>query len=296
MVLKGFEVLKVLNKSILEIKDKADERLFAVGDIHGCYAELLELESKLAKLTQKSGKSSWRLISVGDLCDRGPSTSSVIEHFCRGKSAGTHELIIGNHEIYFLLAFIGLRPDLVKQSGSNVLWFHKVLMGIFPFLIKKLDNWKHNGGAAVFKSYDADMDDPKTWDKIPLSHIKLLFEAPLMIKTDKCILTHALAEPDDIKLLESVDESNNEPPLSQFGEAITRVLWSRKLHGSPVYLGKKHISGHTPTEIVMRTGSAQSIQIDTGAVYGNKLTALDLQTFRAIQIKSKTNVRSNSLR
>lgn len=67
-------------------------RLFAVGDIHGCYAEFAELLSRLA-LTKDD-----RLILLGDLINRGPDSGKVID------LAREHRAIslLGNHELRFL--------------------------------------------------------------------------------------------------------------------------------------------------------------------------------------------------
>lgn len=60
-----------------------------VGDIHGCHAELLDLLD-LAGLGPED-----RLVSVGDLVDRGPDPGAVIDLF----RARPHSVVVcGNHE------------------------------------------------------------------------------------------------------------------------------------------------------------------------------------------------------
>jgi serine/threonine protein phosphatase 1 len=67
-------------------------RLIAVGDIHGCHIEFSEL---LDKLELTGGD---RLVLLGDLVNRGPDSTKVID---RAKSAGAVSLL-GNHELRLL--------------------------------------------------------------------------------------------------------------------------------------------------------------------------------------------------
>lgn len=68
-------------------------RTIVVGDIHGC---LLELRELLDQLQFRTGAD--RLISVGDLIDRGPDPVGVV-HFMQEVGA---EVVMGNHEEWAL--------------------------------------------------------------------------------------------------------------------------------------------------------------------------------------------------
>jgi predicted phosphodiesterase len=67
-------------------------RLIAVGDIHGCHNEFEEL---LGQLDLKDGD---RLVLLGDLVNRGPNSTRVIE---LARAAGAISLL-GNHELRLL--------------------------------------------------------------------------------------------------------------------------------------------------------------------------------------------------
>jgi serine/threonine protein phosphatase 1 len=67
-------------------------RLIAVGDIHGCHAEFSEL---LDQLELKAGD---RLVLLGDLVNRGPDSTKVID---LARSVGAVSLL-GNHELRLL--------------------------------------------------------------------------------------------------------------------------------------------------------------------------------------------------
>jgi len=67
-------------------------RLIAVGDIHGCHLEFADLLEQL----QLSGGD--RLVLLGDLVNRGPSSLKVLD-LARGARA---RALVGNHELRLL--------------------------------------------------------------------------------------------------------------------------------------------------------------------------------------------------
>jgi predicted phosphodiesterase len=67
-------------------------RLIAIGDIHGCHNEFAELLGILAPEPQD------RIVLLGDLVNRGPSSTRVIE---LARAAGCISLL-GNHELRLL--------------------------------------------------------------------------------------------------------------------------------------------------------------------------------------------------
>ena len=48
-----------------------NQKIFVIGDVHGCYHTLLDLLNKLPKDAS--------IIMIGDLCDRGPYSKEVID-------------------------------------------------------------------------------------------------------------------------------------------------------------------------------------------------------------------------
>ena len=65
------------------------KRTIVIGDIHGCYEELLLLLDKI-QLQDKD-----EIISIGDLVDRGPKSKEVVQFFMKHPQASA---IMGNHE------------------------------------------------------------------------------------------------------------------------------------------------------------------------------------------------------
>jgi serine/threonine protein phosphatase 1 len=278
-------------KAVRELSNRKGTRTYIIGDIHGCFAELLALESKLTSYSLRAGIKSVRFVSVGDLCDRGPDTKRVMEHFVQGKVRGTHDLVLGNHEVFFLLAFAGLRNDLIQQAQIEYSWFHLVLFNLFRSQMTSVSGWKQNGGIRVFESYGASIDDVGTWDAIPSSHLRLIFSAPLVFRSPKAMISHALLSYDDVSLFEAKDQDDdcNQRALD---EAIVRCLWERDYPASKMPNGFRHISGHTPMTEVVRQGDIGTIQIDTGAVYGGALTAIELRSLKTTAVKSTFSCRA----
>ena len=67
-----------------------ESRTIVVGDIHGCYDELMELLEK-ADLGEND-----RVVSVGDLIAKGPKSREVLELFMTDARFST---VIGNHDL-----------------------------------------------------------------------------------------------------------------------------------------------------------------------------------------------------
>ena len=65
-------------------------RTIVVGDIHGCYDELVDLLEKLHFGSED------RLICVGDLITKGPKSREVLERFMSDKQFSA---VIGNHDL-----------------------------------------------------------------------------------------------------------------------------------------------------------------------------------------------------
>jgi len=86
--------------------DLKGETVFAIGDIHGCAAELKGLLDAIAPLAGTASHPN-RLIYLGDLINRGPDSLGVLRLWAeeeRQRGVDRIDRVIGNHEIMFLLA------------------------------------------------------------------------------------------------------------------------------------------------------------------------------------------------
>jgi bis(5'-nucleosyl)-tetraphosphatase (symmetrical) len=76
-------------------------KIFAVGDVQGCAPSLKTL---LKKLPKKS-----KLIFLGDLVNRGPDSLGALRQLKSLQESGRAECILGNHDLHLLAIDAGLR-------------------------------------------------------------------------------------------------------------------------------------------------------------------------------------------
>ena len=115
-----------------------------------------------------------------------------------------------------------------------------------------------NGGAATAVSYWGDQ-----WERrerqLPLGHEQFFQDLRLFYETDDYIFVHA----------------GLRPGLPLAAQQEEDLLWIRKEFIISEYnFGRKVVFGHTPFRVPLVLGN--KIGIDTGAVYGNKLTCVQL--------------------
>ncbi|HWL11062.1 MAG TPA: metallophosphoesterase family protein [Planctomicrobium sp.] len=115
-------------------------RVFAIGDIHGCYTALQTL-LKAVPLTPQD-----QIITLGDYVDRGPDSRRVVEWVMEQTELGRCLPLRGNHEVMMLEALQGRMP---------------------------MEHWLQFGGRDALKSYSSDGRtlDP---DQIPIEHLRFL--------------------------------------------------------------------------------------------------------------------------
>lgn len=103
------------------------ETVFAVGDVHGCAAELRALLTAIADLARAS-RGPRRLIYLGDMINRGPDSIGVLELWAeKSEACGVDRIdrVMGNHEIMMMLAVIG-GPHAHK---AEAMWLSKRMGG-----------------------------------------------------------------------------------------------------------------------------------------------------------------------
>lgn len=85
------------------------ETVFAIGDVHGCAAELRALVAAIAALPRETTDKR-RVIYLGDMINRGPDSPGVLDQWAHSEEAhgADHvDRLMGNHEIMMMLALLG---------------------------------------------------------------------------------------------------------------------------------------------------------------------------------------------
>jgi len=141
---------------------------------------------------------------------------------------------------------------------------------LLEFLEKPLSReaarFLYNGGGATLQSYS----DEKGGYLIPKDHLEFIQSAQILFQCERYVFVHA-GLPD--------------LPLREIDEQLHRrdLLWIRKQFLESTYhWGKIVVHGHTPTPSVEFL--PQRINLDTGCVYNNRLSAIHLQTKDVYQV------------
>ena len=90
--------------------DLHGETVFAIGDVHGCAAELQATLATIARLAASHGGGRRRLVFLGDMIDRGPDNVGTLKLWAAKAAAlGVDRVdrLMGNHEQVLLLAASG---------------------------------------------------------------------------------------------------------------------------------------------------------------------------------------------
>lgn len=180
------------------------------------------------------------LVFLGDLIDRGPASKEVIETICRLQQQGLAVVALLGNHEYLLREY--------QDSGDTAL---------LPYL-------RANGIEATLASYgSATQRGLSDLSFMPPAHRQLMNSLVPYWETDEYIFVHAGIMP-GIPLVD-----HDLPTLCEKrGEFLT----------SEIQVGKRVIFGHTPFATPLLTPT--KIGIDTGAVYGNLLTAVELPALR----------------
>lgn len=247
-----------IQKPLIRALSRRPKRLFAVGDIHGCYAELRVLMQYLTSELKFCADD--QLIFIGDYVDRGKGSKQVIDLLVDLKKSSPETVFLkGNHE-GMLLDFLGL-----GGIGGDV--------------------YLANGGGDTLLSYGIDPVDALDGSEIkaclPEDHLQFLQELEVGVSLAEFVFVHAGVRPG--------------VPLERQTE--DDCMWIRTdFVESQHDFGKTIVFGHTPFEDVV-VHLPFKIGIDTGLVYGNKLTMVELVEGDLYQVDfGEGNVKVSSLR
>jgi len=210
------------------------QKIYVVGDIHGCFDKLCALMDKIPIDFNRD-----QLIFIGDYIDRGSSSIEVVDYLVNLKQRLPETIFLkGNHE------------DMLENylDGSDR----------FTYLL--------NGGQRTLDAYLNHSQNPGGYP-VPSEHLEFFNSLHLYYQTDDYIFVHAgLRKKVPLEKQEKMD-----------------LLWIRdEFIYSDFDFGKRVIFGHTPFRepLVQKN----KIGIDTGAVYGNQLTCIQLPEMNFISV------------
>ena len=215
-----------------------------IGDVHGCIDELIGLMRELGYNVDKEGKE-WqvcheekrKLVFVGDLVDRGPANIECVRLVSDAKKAGIAYVVEGNHEAKLRRA---LRGHDVKQTHG------------LEETMKEVEALDDTGRAEIGKRLEG-----------TLSHV-VLDEGRLVVAHAGLPEEMHLGVGGRVNAFAKYGETSGESDA--YGLPV-RHAWADRYEGEATV-----VYGHTVTPEAQWVGN--TICIDTGCVFGGKLTAL----------------------
>jgi len=213
-----------------------------IGDVHGCHAELGELLRELGYRVGPDGVSvtppdGRRAVFVGDYGDRGPDTPGVLRLVMAMAAAGTAVCLPGNHDLKLVRKLKGRDVQITHGLGET---------------LAQLDGEPHE-----FREQARDF-----LDKL-VSHV--------VLDDGKLVVAHA-----GMKEAYQGRSSGRVRDFALFGETTgetdefglpVRLQWAADYRGNAAV-----VYGHTPVAHAQWVNN--TINIDTGCVFGGRLTAL----------------------
>jgi protein phosphatase len=116
------EALSIARQPLWNNKKDLQGPFDLIGDIHGCHAELVQLLETLGYRVQRDD-GAWRVehpggrkaVFLGDLVDRGPATPEVLRLVMSMVQSGSGLCVAGNHDVKLVRALRG--KDVKKTHG-----------------------------------------------------------------------------------------------------------------------------------------------------------------------------------
>ena len=222
-------------------------RVYAVGDVHGCYAQLAELIDKIEADDRRRGRGDvdTHVILLGDLVDRGPRSADVVDRFVNARPAfARFRFLTGNHEEAML-------ESLAEHADPRA------------------TGWLRYGGRETLASYGVpeSVFELGGWlladalrQHVPPAHLDFLASFEDQIGYGDYLFVHAGIRP--------------KVPLDRQAKADLRWIRGAFLDDATDH-GRIVVHGHSvDPEPVFRSNR---IGIDTGAYRTGRLTALGLE-------------------
>lgn len=213
-------------------------RIYAIGDIHGCDVQLGDLHGIIAEDLAARPIESPLLLHIGDYVDRGADSAGVLQRLLAGSPIAGIEVV-----------------NIVGNHDETML---HALTGDRA----AATDWLFAGGRPALESYGIDPDSPReSWpERVPSEHLEFLRNLTLTHRDGGYFFVHGGVRP-------------GVPLEEQAREDLLRMrqpfLYSELSFGAVV------VHGHTPVRApVVRHNR---IAIDTGAVFGGKMTCLVLE-------------------
>lgn len=244
---------------IVEIDEKEYDYICVMTDLHGTFEAFEKAYNELEKTFSREQKVLYLIL--GDSCDRGEDSFKLYKTYKKINEIKNRKVIhlLGNHE-QMLLNSINNREYLnlwLSNGGAETIFSFdkKAKKTYFPL------NENNNYEKLLNSQYDFSKKFPEYYDYI--------LNFPHIVVSQNYIFVHA-----GIDFNVSLKEQDKE-----------KLLWRRDYWQKFNNTGKKVFHGHTPVKKVC--GTKNCINLDTGAVFGLKLTIVKIENGKEIYYEIK---------
>lgn len=215
--------------------------IYAIGDVHGCYEQLVAAERRIS---EDLGDGRALIVLVGDYVDRGARSCDVLEHLCQPSPPNIRRIALcGNHDDWFLKF---LNNELSTEAWLRFAGYETLTSyGVDAAHILRIGDT-----IALRKAMD---------QAVPASHRTLLETLPSMLQIGNLVFVHA--------------GIRNGLPLEHQIDAD--LMWIREpflTRGPELPLIVVH--GHSP-QVQPHLGNGR-IGIDTGCYATGRLTVVKI--------------------
>jgi protein phosphatase len=229
------------------------EKYDIIGDVHGCYDELVELILILGykieneKIYHPYGR---KIILLGDLVDRGPKIMEVLALAIQITREGSGFSILGNHEFKFRKYLSGKNIKLSESVQRTI----DQLNNMPVVFLNTIKEFLHS-----------------------LPYYKILDQGNLVVAHAGIKEDMIGKESEEIRSFCIYGDTNGE--TDEYGLPVRRD-WALNYRGNSWI-----IYGHTP--VPSPYWQNKSVNIDTGCVFGNTLTALKYPEMETVSVKAR---------
>jgi len=229
--------------------------LDVIGDIHGCYDELCELLTGLGFQVDAANCTAMtpagrKAVFLGDLCDRGPKNAETLRLVMNMVQAGDAFCVAGNHDVKLYK----------KLKGADVQLTHGL---------------------------DRTIEQLQTQDDEFITRVKDFLDGLIshyVFDNGKLVVAHAGCKEKyqgrgsgRVRGFCLYGDTNGE--IDEYGMPV-RLPWANEYRGKALVL-----YGHIPAREVLNINN--TVCIDTGCVFGGKLSAYRYPEGEIIQVKAK---------
>lgn len=260
---------------------------YAVGDIHGCYTEWIQLKNKIESQDKDA-----RFIFVGDIVDRGTEVIDMVRWAMNNITPnGKYQMVIGNHELE-KIAWIEdylKEKDIADQDNKN-------------FTLKDMYNDRYNFLESLQNANVSDEELVKMYRLFK----KLPYIKDINVNNQRFIIVHANLPYSAINKEDKTIKNKLSESCKEF------IVWDRTVYDFNKLPNTILIHGHTPTlladafELCDWNSEAEgkiyklhnNINIDCGIAYKSLTDKAQLAAIRLDDLKEfyiKGNYEDNTI-